>query len=301
MAPVAWSIIYLLLLLSLLTPLRIITSFLLIVPGVVLFSLLPFRLFLVHVIPVMVIIGIYNPLFLLAVVYFLIPAMVMGRAYKKSVSSFQTIMMGTGVILLEFLFLLLIGTAFFGFDLSQHILEIVTTILSPLQDVGSNDPLMSQLALTSADTETIATATIRMVPYALIISSFMMAVITHAIARPVLSALGMSVPKLKPAREWRLPRSLIWYYLIAIILNWVTYGSEGSWLKTIADNMVPLLHICFIIQTFGFIFFLSHTRKWNPVISGLLIVAVILVQPLRIVGIIDLAFPLREAITRSKR
>lgn len=83
LATVAWSVIYLLLLLTLLTPLRIITVFLLIVPGAVLFSSLPFKGFLVHVIPVLLIIALLDVYSLLPAIYFLIPSIMMGRIYKK--------------------------------------------------------------------------------------------------------------------------------------------------------------------------------------------------------------------------
>ncbi|WP_283657487.1 hypothetical protein [Paenibacillus sp. RC343] len=89
LATVAWSVIYLLLLLSLLTPLRIFTVFLLIVPGVVLFSSLPFKGFLIHVIPVLLIIALQDVYLLLPAIYFLIPALLMGRVYKKGSTCFS--------------------------------------------------------------------------------------------------------------------------------------------------------------------------------------------------------------------
>ncbi|MDP4096434.1 YybS family protein [Paenibacillus sp. P96] len=299
-AAVVWSMIYLLLLLSLLTPLRVLTPFFLIVPGAVLFASQPFRTFAMCIIPVALILAIVNPLFLLPMAYFLIPALIMGRAYKKSVPAFHTLMIGTGVIIAEFLLLLLLATTFFHFDLSHYIRQIVTEMVAPLQDMANNNPL-TQVPWDDSATQNIADVTVLMIPYALIVTSFTMAVITHALVRPILSSMGMAVPKMKPAREWRLPRALIWYYLLAIIIEWIANGSGGGWATTIAANLIPLINICFVIQTIGFFFFLVHARKWSPVLSFVFAGIVLLIHPLRIIGIIDLAFPLREAITRSKR
>lgn len=297
---VVWSILYLLLLLSLLTPLRVFAPFFLIVPGAVLFAAQSFKKFVMCVIPVALILLILSPLLLIPLVYFLIPAIIIGGAYKRNVPALHVLMTGIVVIIAEFLLLLLVGTIFFHFDLSQYIRQVVTEMVAPLQDMVNNNPF-SQMTWNEAITKNIVDATVLMIPYALIVTSFMMAVITQALTRPMLNSLGMDVPKMKPAREWRLPRSLIWYYLLAIVIEWIAYGSGGGWATMIAANLIPLINICFLIQTIGFFFFLVHARKWNLALSFVFAGIVLLIHPLRIIGIIDLAFPLREVITRSKR
>lgn len=301
LATVAWSVIYLLLLLSLLTPLRIFTVFLLIVPGVVLFSSLPFKGFLVHVIPVLLIIALQDVYLLLPAIYFLIPALLMGRIYKKGAPAFQALMTGTGVILAELLVVLLIATYTFGFDLSQYLRDQAAISANLVQQILSGNPMLPGMNWTAEDTQRLGTMMIGKVPYVLILTSFLLAVITHALARPALSSLDVPVRKMKPAREWRLPRALIWYYLLAIVFEWMAMSSDSSWVQAVAVSMLPLIHACFIIQTIGFIYFWTHSRKMSPVIALLLSLVVLVFQPLRIIGIIDLAFPLREAITRSKK
>nr|WP_245233349.1 DUF2232 domain-containing protein [Paenibacillus maysiensis] len=301
LATVAWSVIYLLLLLSLLTPLRIFTVFLLIVPGVVLFSSLPFKGFLIHVIPVLLIIALQDVYLLLPAIYFLIPALLMGRVYKKGAPAFQALMTGAGVILAELLVVLLIATYAFGFDLSQYLRDQAAISANLVQQIINNNPMLPGMKWTAEDTQRLGTMMIGKVPYVLILTSFLLAVITHALARPALSSLDVPVRKMKPAREWRLPRALIWYYLLAIVFEWMAMSSDSSWVQAVSVSMLPLIHACFIIQTIGFIYFWTHSRNMSPVIAVLLSLVVLVFQPLRIIGIIDLAFPLREAITRSKK
>ncbi|MBE0341756.1 DUF2232 domain-containing protein [Paenibacillus sp. 28ISP30-2] len=301
LATVAWSVIYLLLLLSLLTPLRIFTVFLLIVPGVVLFSSLPFKGFLIHVIPVLLIIALQDVYLLLPAIYFLIPALLMGRVYKKGAPAFQALMTGTGVILAELLVVLLIATYALGFDLSQYLRDQAAISANLVQQILNGNPMLPGMNWTAEDTQRLGTMMIGKVPYVLILTSFLLAVITHALARPALSSLDVPVRKMKPAREWRLPRALIWYYLLAIVFEWMAMSSDSSWVQAVSVSMLPLIHACFIIQTIGFIYFWTHSRKMSPVIALLLSLVVLVFQPLRIIGIIDLAFPLREAITRSKK
>ncbi|KAF6575551.1 DUF2232 domain-containing protein [Paenibacillus sp. SEL3] len=301
LATVAWSVIYLLLLLTLLTPLRIITVFLLIVPGAVLFSSLPFKGFLVHVIPVLFIIALLDVYSLLPAIYFLIPSIMMGRIYKKGGPAFQALMTGMGIILAELLVVLFIATYSFGFDLSQYLRDQAAISASIVQQVLSVNPMFSNMNWTAEDTQKLGTMLIGKIPYVLIMTSFILAVITHALARPALSSLDVPVRKMKPAREWRLPRALIWYYLLAIVIEWIAGSSDSSWIQMVSISMLPLIHACFIIQTIGFVYFWTHSRKMSPVIALLLSLVVLVFQPLRIIGIIDLAFPLREAITRSKK
>ncbi|MFC3747255.1 DUF2232 domain-containing protein [Paenibacillus sp. GCM10012306] len=298
---VAWSIAYLLLLLSLSTPLLIITTLFMIVPAVVLFTSLSTKQFILHVVPVLLIIALITPVYLLIALYFLIPALVMGRWYKRRASAMSTLLAGTVTILGEFLLMLLLGTTLFHFDLTGYVNDVLEMVTSPMSQLGTTNPLLNDLSFSSEDVRMISHMTIQMIPMTLIVSSFMIAVITHSIVRPILNSMDYAVPKLKPAREWRLPRSFIWYYLIGIVIQLMFSGSKNNYMLMIAANLLPLLRIGFMIQAIGFFFFLAHERKWNKVMPILLAVPVILLPPLRIIGIIDLVFPLRELVTKSKR
>ncbi|WP_249901390.1 DUF2232 domain-containing protein [Paenibacillus sp. PK3_47] len=297
----AWSVAYLLLLLSLSTPLLIITTLFLIIPAVVLFTTLSTRQFIMHLVPVLVIVGLITPVYILLAVYFLIPALVMGRWYRKRASAMSTILAGMVTILGEFLLLLLLGTALFNFDLSTYVNDMLQMVTSPLSDLGTVNPLMADLNFTSEDVNTLSYMTIQIIPMTLIVSSFMMAVITHSIVRPILNSMDYAVPRLKPAREWRLSRSFIWYYLLGVVINMLFGASDSSFMLMISANLLPLLRIGFMIQTIGFLFFLVYERKWSKIVAILLTVPVLMLPGLWIIGIIDMAFPLRELVTKSKR
>ncbi|MGF7049312.1 uncharacterized protein YybS (DUF2232 family) [Paenibacillus sp. DS2015] len=297
-----WSGVYLLLLLSLQYPAAsIFTIFCMIVPVVLLFNMLNTKQFIVHMVLVWAIAVLItsDASLLLISAYFAIPAIVMGICYKRRTSSLRTIALGAGAILIELLLMLLLGRLLFQFDLSEYIREMVNMFTEPLMDVNNN-PFMSNINWTADDTKYVSTLTVLKIPYALIVSSFLMAIITHALARPLLTRMGYNVTKLKPAHEWRFPRSLIWYYLLGVVIEIIAHNSDSSYFKMIAANMVPIIIMCFKIQAIGFLFFLAHTRRWNKVIPVLLAFPVVLISPLVIIGIIDLAFPLRQLMTKSK-
>lgn len=299
---VAWSVVYLLLLLSLATPLTVVTTFFLIVPVVLLYATLSTKAFVVHIVPVWILCSlILGPVSLLQAVYFLIPGVVMGHLYKKRASALRTILSGAGAIMALFLLVLLISTVFFNFNLATAIEDIINTAMEPLQNVADTS-MTGGIVWSPEMSQQVSSLTIRLIPFTMIVCSLVMATIAHAVARPTLGSMGLIVPKLPPLRDWRMPRSLIWYYLVGILLQ--MFGGEAvsqGFLGTILLNAMPLLQFLFMIQSASLFFFAAYHRKWNPAIPVLLVVALFIVPPLRIVGILDIAFPLREMLTRPRR
>ncbi|RUT33731.1 DUF2232 domain-containing protein [Paenibacillus zeisoli] len=297
----AWSIVYFLLLLSLVTPLTVVTVLFLLVPGVILYTTLSRTSFILHVVPVLLLLlFLLGPYYILVPLYFLIPSIIMGHMYKTRAPAARTLLVGAATILVEFILLLLVSTVFFDFNLAQTIEDVINTTSMPLRDMtGSN--LVSGLDWTEKKTELLSDL-VRTIPFTMTVTSLAIAAVTHAIARPTLSSLGQITPKMKPFRELRLPRSLVWYYCIGLIIQLFagTAAREG-FLGTVLVNLMPLLQFGFIIQAAGLFFYLAYVKKWNLVIPILLTIAMIFIRPLWIIGLFDIAFPLRDMITRSRR
>lgn len=298
---VVWSVIYLLLLLSLLTPFSIVTAFLLILPVAILFTALNVKSFILHLAPVWLAVALIHPIYAMLAAYFLIPGLVMGYWYRKRAPAMRVLKYGMAAMLVEMLLLLMIGTAFFQLNLAEYVDEIVQITTAPLEQMGVNSGMAGQMVWTQEHTDALSERTMRMVPFALIISSFLMTVVTHALARPILNSMGFSVPALKRAREWMLPRSLIWYYLIIWVMSVANKDSGTNFIDMIVMNAMPLLQICFMIQALGFFFYLTHQKKWHPIVPFLTAIPIILFPPMIILGILDLAFPLRQSISKKNR
>lgn len=141
----AWSVVYLLLLLSLSTPFLIITTLFMIIPAVLLFTTLNTRQFILSIVPVWLILGLISPLYILIAAYLLVPALVMGRWYKKKAPASSVIVAGTITLLGEFLLLLLLGKTLFQFDLYNYVYDVLnemrTMALSPMQEFGMGNLL----------------------------------------------------------------------------------------------------------------------------------------------------------------
>lgn len=299
-----WAILYLLVLLSLLTPLSAITLLVMIVPAAVLYASLRVNVFWLHVVPVLAILGIISgvlaPYTLILAAYFLVPGIVMGHMYKKRKPALQTILYGAGTLLGMLLVLLAGAKLLLGFNLSAYVSDFVHETFDPILAIAEMNPVLKEQWSPDLIFE-ISNQTVLMIPLGMTVSSLVLAVVTHAIVRPVLSSMGVAAPKLRPAREWRMPRALIFYYFIALILDMVTYNQTDGFWKAAAVNLLPLLQFCFVVQAVGFWFFLGHVKRWHRAISILMAIVTVIFPPMRIIGIIDLAFPLREFITRPRR
>lgn len=299
-----WAILYLLVLLSLLTPLSAITLLVMIVPAAVLYASLRVNVFWLHVVPVLAILGIISgalaPYTLILAVYFLVPGIVMGHMYKKRKPALQTILYGAGTLLGMLLVLLAGAKLLLGFNLSAYVSDFVHETFDPILAIAEMNPVLKEQWSPDLIFE-ISNQTVLMIPLGMTVSSLVLAVVTHAIVRPVLASMGVAAPKLRPAREWRMPRALIFYYFVALILDMVTYNQTDGFWKAAAVNLLPLLQFCFVVQAIGFWFFLGHVKRWHRAICILMAIVTVIFPPMRIIGIIDLAFPLREFITRPRR
>lgn len=140
-----------------------------------------------------------------------------------------------------------------------------------------------------------------LLPSIFVISSFTMAIITHVVNRPLLKRLKLEIGSLKSFRDWRLPKSIIWYYLIAIILGFMDV-SEGSFLHIASLNMILTLQLLLLLQGFSFIFYYQHIKQLSKAIPIIAVVMAFLVpiftEFIRILGIIDLGFDLRGKLKR---
>lgn len=308
---VAWSFVYLLLLLSLPTTLNVVTIFFITVPALIMYTTLSKVKFISYVLGVWIVAGVlctltYNHLHIglfviLQAIFFMIPALVMGHLYKTRVSAIKVILGGTISILLASLGILVIGASFFNFNLATNIQEIISLAMANVKNVADS-PIAGSALLAEDLPEQLSAYAMHMLPFTLIICSFLIAAVAHTVSRPTLSSMGVIVHKLPKIREWRLPRSLVFYYLISVIVT-IVIGPEHNlgFLSMIFDNLIPLLRFLFILQAASFIFFLSHFKRWDPALAVVLLVVMLFVPLGWLIGVLDVALPLRESITRSRR
>lgn len=139
-------------------------------------------------------------------------------------------------------------------------------------------------------------------PASITIACFAMAFIIVMLNMGVLRRLRVNVPKFTAFKDMRLPKAVLWYYMIVLIINLFVRPEVGTTLYVITLNLFMVLAILLILQAFSFIFFVMDYKNIPKAFS---FIAVILAIPLAsfiiLIGIIDLGFDVRGYITQKKQ
>lgn len=290
----AWSAAAVLLLLTLVTPLNAITLFLVMTPFVVLYTMLDLRSFVVHLVPIGLVVfllsggGLGTMLVTLAL-YFLVPAIAMGHLYKRGRSARSAVTAGFVIVLAQMLLVLALFSALSNIDMKAELTAILADNFKQFETANLFEAGWAANAATQ-----FVDYFMTILPMLLLVSSFLVAIITHGLSRLSLRSVPFDAPALPQAKTWKLPRSMVLYFAIAIIAMYaMSEESSGYWWIAVS-NLIPILELAFTIQAIGFVFFLTSVKKWPRAISLLLCLPILFIPHAFIIGLLDTAFPIRK-------
>ncbi|MEH7117444.1 YybS family protein [Neobacillus vireti] len=141
-------------------------------------------------------------------------------------------------------------------------------------------------------------------PGYLICVSIIYAFITQWVCFPIAKRFGVSVPTWGKFRNFRLPKSLLWYYLAALGGYLLFHPEEGTYLYLVFVNARFILEMFLFLQGLACLFYIFHQRSIG---KGLAVFVVILsfIIPIvhyiiRILGIVDLGFEFRKRVVKKE-
>jgi uncharacterized protein YybS (DUF2232 family) len=141
-------------------------------------------------------------------------------------------------------------------------------------------------------------------PALLVISTMVIVGLFFLASHPILKRFSEKQVSWLPFRELQLPKSLLWYYLITMIATYFLKPEENSFLFIVIANLLLILQLLMLLQGFSFLFFFSYMKGWARVIPVTILVISFAIPNfqsiIRIAGIIDMGFPLRESIQKKK-
>jgi uncharacterized protein YybS (DUF2232 family) len=295
-----WSVIYIFLLLSLFTPFNFITINLMMVPVLILYMKLDIRRFILIYISCLFVLFLitfgYGIAFVGLSLFFLPPVIVMGRLYKKGSSALAAIAFGTLAMLAELVSFLFVSYAaginpIKKFELLYQ--ESVKSLPEALRN--SVPPEYMDMAIHYFTL---------MLPLFMVSFSLYYVIITHIIARWRLRKMGEAVPALPSIREWMMPKSIAWYYVILSILQFFVDFKVDSILLMVLFNLLPFVTIALVLQAVAFLFFVTHAKRWSKALPIIVVVLLILLAPFgpsilylfSLLGLLDIMFSLRQRI-----
>lgn len=296
--PILWSLIALVLPLLMVIPgLNIAALLLMLVPYTVLYTLLNRNSSIVHTLAVLVI----GSLILDPVLYLsfscmaIIPSIVLANYYKKGLASSSIVPKMIGLVVVMFMLGLLMLENILNISIISDMSNYMTTMLNDVAAQG-----MSPIAWSSEMTDSFVTIMTNMIPLVFFIMALLVVACSHTIARRVVHAEGLQVTAYPKAKDWRLPRFLVFVYFIAYLLELTIDPTDGSFMTLAIMNLVPALSIIFAIQAVGFFYYIADNRGWAKVIPFLIAFPVLLLPPASIIGLLDVAFPLRKMFSKQQ-
>lgn len=235
--------------------------------------------------------GLLGPL--LAII-FVTTGIVIGDAIREKKSKVYLFLSTSITLLLSFALLFLILTNLIGVNFIEKGMDIFQQAYTesieytsaqlgedvPVEDVKQMFEYM-EMSLPSAIT------------LAVFLASFILITITTAI----FSRLGMDIQKFSKFSELRLPKAILWYYLIVLTINLFVQPENGSNLAVVILNFSIVLWVLLTIQGVSFLFYTVDAFKYPNFLKVLIVlISIPMYSFVVLIGIIDLGFHIREYI-----
>ncbi len=242
-----------------------------------------------------------TPLALIVPITFGLTGMMMGYALQKKWPRMQLLLSTTVIFLIAVVIQYATSIVFFEINIVE---EMFTTVEDSMGQVSSILSATSPENAEAFEEQIAGTIDLfqQLIPTLLIISSFVMVLILQAINVPLARRMQVDAPRWSGFHDLSLPRSIIWYYLIILVLQFVVTDPSGV-LYPIVLNGLFLMQLLMFFQGLTFLHFYGKTKKWSKTILVLLTVAVFLIPlgffVLMLLGIIDIGFDLRSRIQKK--
>ncbi|HZG73079.1 MAG TPA: YybS family protein [Chondromyces sp.] len=227
---------------------------------------------------------------------------VMGSLIRKKYGKLSIYMAGSLVFLANLIVQYVVSILFFNInfisDFSRMFEESFAQSIHMMERLGQ--PVPEQMERQFTETLDYIQA---IMPSLLVMVSFFLVLLFILVNFPILKRLGVQVQQWKPFKEWQLPKSILWYYLLTIVAALILPPERGTTWYIAFVNLSFMLQILLFIQGLSFIYFYADIKKWPKALPIFLTIFSILFSPflyvVRILGIIDLGFNLRQRLNQK--
>ena len=229
-----------------------------------------------------------QPLNLVKTIMFGLIGIVLGYMYKTRKKPVEILIAGTLAYLIGFVLIYVASIKFFNID-----------IMKQMQSMFSESMAKSE-KIVSATGMPISKEQKALLPSILVLVSVCFSWITVIISGSVLKKLKHEVISWPKFKDIQLPKSIIWYYVIFILLATFIKVEPTSYLHMVFSNLNVIFALLLVLQGLTFIAFLAYRKgftKGVPIISFIACMFIPMLFPLvTILGIIDLGISLRSKI-----
>ncbi|PRS78961.1 DUF2232 domain-containing protein [Bacillus sp. GBSW2] len=212
----------------------------------------------------------------------------------------NAIITGALIYLFSFLISFVVSVQLFQVDImgiaKESIEQMIPMLESVLKQSGASEQNITKQLKQFREMQDAALSAL---PVALLIGVTLLAFVNHWFVQPLIKRFVKDMPVLKKFKDMRLPKSMVWYYLLTLLLMLIQ-TEKGSFLWLVQTSAFQILFILVLIQGFSFIFYYCHEKSISKAVPIFAIVLGVLYPPVgvivRIIGIADIGFDLREKV-----
>ncbi|WP_142399415.1 YybS family protein [Bacillus wiedmannii] len=240
-----------------------------------------------------------QPMNLVKTTMFGLIGIVLGYMYKKQKKPVEILMAGTLAYLIGIMLIYVASIKFFNIDLMKQMQNMLNESMAQSEKIvtAAGMPISKeQKELFAQFNDVLQT----LFPSVLVMVSVCFSWITVMISGSVLRKLKHDVKPWPKFKDIQLPKSIVWYYVIFILLSTFIKVEPTSYLHMVFSNLYVIFALLLVLQGLTFIAFLAHSKgftKGVPIISFIVCMFIPMLFPLvTILGIIDLGISLRSKI-----
>ncbi|HDX9587337.1 TPA: YybS family protein [Bacillus pseudomycoides] len=240
-----------------------------------------------------------SPLSIANTLMFGITGIILGHMYKKKKSVIEILMVGTLVYLVSFVLLYIVSVQFFNIDIVKQMQDMFKQSMEQSEKfmkMAGASVNEGQLAELKKAVNTIG----MLLPTVLAMASLFSSWITILIANRVLKRLKYTAVSWPKFRDIQIPKSVVWLYVVIILLGSFTKIEAGSYVEMVFLNLSTIFTFLLLLQGFSFLAFFTNAKGYTKAVPILTFVGGLFVPVLfplmTILGIIDLGFLLRSKV-----
>lgn len=235
---------------------------------------------------------------LVTTLIFGVPGLVMGYMLQKNSSRTSILIASSLTFLAGMVITYAVSAAFFHINLIQQIVEVYkqSSVMSEnmLRSMGQT----SQLEQIKKQNEALITMVTTLAPSLLILGSIFLAVIIQIICFPIARRFGINVPLWGKFRNLTLPKSLLWYFIIALGASFLFHPQEGDLLYIVLQNAIYILGIFMLLEGLSFLIFIFYQRSVGKTFGVIVVILAFMIPAVHyiimLLGITDLGFDFRK-------
>ncbi|MCU5596557.1 YybS family protein [Bacillus wiedmannii] len=240
-----------------------------------------------------------QPMNLVKTTMFGLIGIVLGYMYKKRKKPVETLMAGTLAYLIGIMLIYVASIKFFNIDLMKQMQNMLNESMAQSEKIVTTAGMSiskEQKELFAQFNDVLQT----LFPSLLVMVSVCLSWITVIISGSILKKLKHEITSWPKFKDIQLPKSIVWYYVIFILLSTFIKVEPTSYLHMVFSNLYVIFALLLVLQGLTFIAFIAHSKgftKGVPIISFIVCMFIPMLFPLvTILGIIDLGISLRSKI-----